>query len=101
MTAFFSSHEAACRYHTFRPKVHGIVVDWLGRHCGPRRWRRGLDVACGTGDSTVPLLKVCDEVLGIDTSDEMLAFARGKGVTTRCVSYDAFKPDEPFDLIST
>ena len=44
MSQFFASHEAARRYHAFRPKVHQIVLDWLSKHCGPQRWRRGLDV---------------------------------------------------------
>ncbi len=55
-----------------------------------RRWRkcavRGLegsvlDVACGTGDMCVELLKRGCTVTGIDLSDEMLAIARRKAAS--------------------
>ena len=55
-----------------------------------RRWRRQavrglqgnvLDVACGTGDMCVELLKRGCTVTGIDLSDEMLAIARRKAAS--------------------
>jgi SAM-dependent methyltransferase len=101
MTRFFASKEAAHRYHTYRPKVHHVVLEWLGKHCPSKRWRRGLDVACGTGDSTVPLLKVCEYVLGIDASEEMLVFAREQRLNTQRATYDGVDSPEGFDLIST
>lgn len=53
-----------------------------------RRWRKHavtelhgkvLDVACGTGDMCVELLKRGCEVTGVDLSEEMLAIAKVKG----------------------
>jgi SAM-dependent methyltransferase len=38
--------------------------------------RRALDLACGTGLSTTPLLEVARQVVGVDVSREMLALAR-------------------------
>ena len=66
MNQFFSLKEAAYRYDRFRPQVHNIVVDWLAKCFGTKRWRHGIDIACGTGDSTVPLLQICwyVEILG-------------------------------------
>jgi SAM-dependent methyltransferase len=101
MPPFFSSAEAARRYDTFRPKVHRIVLEWLHQHCGPRRWKHGLDIECGTGDSTVPLREICGDVLGIDASEEMLAYANAKGLHTHRTSFDAFQSAQTFDLIST
>jgi SAM-dependent methyltransferase len=100
-TQYFSLNEAARRYAEYRPKVHIITLQWLNHHCGPRRWRRGLDVACGTGDSTEPLLQVCDEVLGIDSSAPMLEIAAERGLHVRLGSFTDARELGPFDLIST
>jgi SAM-dependent methyltransferase len=101
MNQFFSLQEAARRYDQFRPKTHNVVVDWLADCFGTRRWKRGIDIACGTGDSTVPLLQICDRVIGIDSSPEMLRFAESKGLTTRVASYDELDEEGTYDLIST
>jgi ubiquinone/menaquinone biosynthesis C-methylase UbiE len=93
--------EAAVRYDRYRPKVHSIVLDWLSDCFGRRRWKNGIDVACGTGDSTLPLLQICDAVIGIDSSPEMLRFAEEKGLATRVASYDALDEEGAYDLIST
>lgn len=37
-----------------------------------------LDLGCGTGDLTMKLSKVCDEVIGIDGSEEMIETAKVK-----------------------
>lgn len=42
------------------------------------RGRRALDLACGTGKSTLPLLERGYSVLGCDISEEMIDEARGK-----------------------
>jgi hypothetical protein len=68
--------EAAVRYDRYRPKVHSI-------------------------DSTLPLLQICDAVIGIDSSPEMLRFAEEKGLATRVASYDALDEEGAYDLIST
>ena len=53
-----------------------------GRSCGPRRaFRRALDVGCGTGLSSVALLDLAGEVVGIDAALAMLRHAsRAQGV---------------------
>lgn len=95
----FLSTETAARYHRFRPKIHGVIVDWVASATSGRRFRRALDVACGTGDSTVPLLRLADQVIGIDTSESMLAFARQHGLDVQLAPYDAI-PGGEYDLIS-
>lgn len=98
---FFTGTDSGSRYATFRPKVHGIVLDVLARHLPGRRFRRAADVACGTGDSLAPLQDISDEVLGIDSSEEMLAIAAARGLPVRRADYTSLPEHGPFDLIST
>lgn len=86
----------------------------LGRIDEPARIRRVLDVACGTGITTVWLASAFPtaNVLGIDSSSKMLRYAtrraRAEGVQGRCtfVSSNAAVLDlrdmrqEPFDLMT-
>lgn len=77
-----------------------------------RRWRkralRGiqgnvLDVACGTGDMVVELLKHGCTVTGIDLSDEMLAIARQKATSAifQLGNAEALPfPDASFDAVT-
>jgi SAM-dependent methyltransferase len=100
MTSFFSEAESARRYAAYRPKVHGIVLDWLSA-AGLERVERALDVACGTGDSTEPLREISSEVIGIDTSAAMLAHARKRGLDARQLDYESAGELGQFDLITT
>ena len=50
------------------------------REVGSGKWKEEsvLDVACGTGDMCVELLKRGCTVIGVDLSEEMLTIARHK-----------------------
>jgi demethylmenaquinone methyltransferase/2-methoxy-6-polyprenyl-1,4-benzoquinol methylase len=82
-----------------------------------RRWRRRavrelstfnfqlstLDVACGTGDMCVELLKRSCTVTGVDLSEEMLAIARQKAPIVTFMIADAEHlpfPDASFDAVT-
>lgn len=77
-----------------------------------RRWRkravRGLhgnvlDVACGTGDMVVELLKHGCTVTGVDLSEEMMAIARQKAPAATFMLADAEHlpfPDEAFAAVT-
>jgi SAM-dependent methyltransferase len=57
--------------------------DWVAfalREATVRGWRGGrvLDIGCGTGNATAPLVQRGFEVVGLDTSRDMLAIARAK-----------------------
>ena len=60
----------AGHYRTYRPALHleilkkCISVDEV--------FTSGLDIGCGTGQSTHALLKFCERVFGIEPSNEML-----------------------------
>lgn len=60
----------------FPDRSHGTRIhELLG---DADRFRRGLDLGCGTGASTVPMLDKCDEVIGVDVSERMLEIARDR-----------------------
>lgn len=70
-----------------------------------RRWRKRavrnlkghvLDVACGTGDMVVELLKRGCTVTGVDLSDEMLAIARRKTADWKPAYHKADAEHLPF-----
>ncbi len=60
-----------------------------------------LDVGCGTGGNII-LLKEFGRVTGLDSSEEALKFAKGRGFT-QLIQANATKlplPDNAFDLVS-
>ena len=99
--AYFSLAEAAQRYEQYRPRVHEVIKSWLADADIPRHFATALDVACGTGHSTLPLLTICDSVSGIDLSQEMLAKALEKELTVAQLPYQQAHTLGQFDLITT
>jgi ubiquinone/menaquinone biosynthesis C-methylase UbiE len=45
---------------------------------GKRENSRGIELGCGTGNYTIPMIDTFKEVWGLDVSEEMLSVARGK-----------------------
>ncbi|MGP9498815.1 class I SAM-dependent methyltransferase [Halomonas sp. AOP43-D1-4] len=101
MAQYFTEVGAGKRYDQYRPKTHQAVVQKMQQHIKGRRFERVVDVACGTGDSTVPLLAFGHNVMGIDSSDEMLAIAHKRGLSVRKADYSDLPQQGRFDLIST
>ncbi|NOK58249.1 MAG: class I SAM-dependent methyltransferase [Chloroflexi bacterium AL-W] len=101
MSLLFTTSDVGKRYDQFRPKVHHVVQRWLQAGCGQRRYRRAIDVACGTGDSSLPLIDLADELVCVDSSTEMLTVARRKGLMTHQMDYSNIGNLGKFDLIST
>lgn len=64
----------AGHYAVYRPPLHGPILKQLLRL--DRFDGVGLDIGCGTGESTVALSKYCRSVLAIDPSAAMLAVAK-------------------------
>jgi len=76
---YFAYPTAAERYANGRPFVHSLVMEKIRTVCCESgRINQALDVACGTGQSTVALLEVVDEIVGVDSSAEMLSRAVGR-----------------------
>lgn len=100
---FFSNASAAERYKHGRPPFHPLVVRRIKEFLSlDEKLPRALDVACGTGLSTVALRGVADEVFGADASFEMLARAK-KETRVRYVNCPAEKlpfASGAFDLLT-
>lgn len=78
----------------------------LVRHVGVRAGEHVLDVACGTGNATIPAARAGAAVTGLDLTPEMLATGRRRaetaGVAIEWVEGDAEDlpyPDGSFDVV--
>jgi len=102
---FFAYKSAAERYAQHRPYFHPLVIENIKSHLELKApVARALDVACGTGQSTVALKEIADSVIGVDISDEMLGLAKqGSGIEYRNASAEDLSvfEDGSFDLITT
>lgn len=102
-TNYFAREEVAERYARGRPYFHPAVIDRIARSlCLREPLSAALDVACGTGKSTVALTEIASRVVGADSSAGMLAHAE----THERVEYveataeDLPFEDESFDLVT-
>ncbi len=97
---------AAIYDRIMRPVGYEMWADYIVELAGlyGRQPRRILDLACGTGSSTLPFARRGYEVLGVDRSAAMLAVARGKvaqaGFPVEFIQADmrSFKVPKPVDL---
>jgi ubiquinone/menaquinone biosynthesis C-methylase UbiE len=57
-------------YSTYRPPLHNPILD----KCIPNNhtYDTGLDLGCGTGQSSIALTSYCQEVIGLEPSKHML-----------------------------
>ncbi len=99
----FSHADAAERYARWRPRFHALVVQKIAAFLGLREpVPAALDVACGTGLSSVALREIASWVVGADSSAEMLARApRVEGVEyVEAPAEDLPFADGSFDLLT-
>ena len=60
----------AFHYSAFRPELHSSILnEVLG---DGKKYQLGLDIGCGTGQSSIALANHCEMVIGIEPSKEML-----------------------------
>lgn len=80
--------ETSKHYASYRPPIHGKILEHALRETSQTTFNLGLDIGCGTGVSTEVLRQHCANVVGIDPSIDMLtkaqsqtgvSFAQGKG----------------------
>ena len=67
MPNIFASAAKAEGYAKSRPPLHARIVEQIGV-----RAQSALDVGCGAGLSTAPLLKLAERVVGVDPVPEMV-----------------------------
>jgi SAM-dependent methyltransferase len=76
LTNYFAHATAAERYAKSRPFFHPLVVERIRKFLGPEQAVPvALDVACGTGQSTLALTELAESVIATDISPEMLTQA--------------------------
>lgn len=89
----------AFHYAAFRPSLHLPIL----KECLEEGVRHsfGLDVGCGTGQSSIALTHFCKKVMGVEPSREML----GKSIQHPRITYSYYNgqdfnfSDDCFDLI--
>ena len=72
----FGHGRVAREYAQFRPRFHSEVIARIGEALGLRsRMPRALDVGCGTGLSTSPLIRLAHIAIGVDPAWPMVSAA--------------------------
>ncbi len=70
---YFAHQTAAKRYAQARPYYHPLVMQKIKEFLHLQEpLQKALDVACGTGQSTVALKAIANTIVGTDSSQEML-----------------------------
>jgi len=64
----------AYHYSAYRPPLHQMILKYV--FSGEETFKKGLDIGCGTGYSTIALSKYCLHVTGVDPSQSMLEEAK-------------------------
>ena len=83
------------RTASFVPKLGAHLIDRLA----PRAGEVVLDLGCGDGTLTAAIAASGARVIGIDSSPEMLAAARTRGLDVRLMSAERLELEERFDAV--
>lgn len=80
MTSFASSTFSAASYLAARPRypasLYNYVINYCRKHSLDGRLESALDVGCGPGANTAPLLESFEKVNGVDPSPGMIEQAK-------------------------
>jgi trans-aconitate methyltransferase len=76
-----------------------LMVDSLVEVLDPQAGERILDVGCGDGFLTHRIAQSGATLVGVDSSPEMIAAARERGIDAHCLSGEALAFDPEFDAV--
>lgn len=79
----------------FVSDLAGPALEWLS----PRAGERILDLGCGDGAVTAALRDMGADVVGIDTSEELLAAARARDLDVRTMDGQVLEFESDFDAV--
>ena len=79
----------------FVSDLAGPAIEWLAARPGEHI----LDLGCGDGAVTAALAAMGAEVVGVDTSDSLLAAARARGLNVRRMDGQALEFGPEFDAV--
>ncbi len=100
---YFAHKSAAKRYANARPYFHPIVMQRIKAFLNLQQsLQNALDVGCGTGQSTIALKAIANEIVGTDSSQEMLNEAQlDSRIRYICSPAEQLPfPDASFDLVT-
>ncbi len=100
---YFDYKSAAKRYANARPYFHPLVIQRIKEFLNLQELlQKALDVACGTGQSTIALKALAKEIVGTDSSQEMLNEAQTDShIRYICSPAEQLQfPDASFDFIT-
>jgi len=99
---YFANPEVAARYTKVRPYFHDEVAERIRSFAGVGLLKKALDVGCGSGQSSVALSAISEQVIAIDASVSMLEHAMARAnirYQYGCAEKLEFSAEE-FDLVS-
>jgi len=73
ITNLFIHRSAAKRYASSRPYFHPLIAEKIITFTGVSCFSYALDVACGTGQSSLALAEIANKVESVDISPEMIS----------------------------
>lgn len=89
-------------YSAYRPPLHHLILAKCLNEYKGSKFKLGLDIGCGTGQSSIALTNFCEKVFAIDPSPEMLVMAKPH----RLITYNTFDgkyltfDEDQFDIVT-
>jgi SAM-dependent methyltransferase len=87
--------------YAFNARFVSDLADPVVQLLAPKVGERILDLGCGDGALTVKLAETGAQLVGADSSPEMLKAARGHGLEVYLMDGQNISFDEPFDAVFT
>jgi len=106
LSAFIRPIDATCMSNSWNPEqyaknasfVPALGADILSR-LAPRAGERVLDLGCGNGTLTLDIVAAGAAVVGVDSSADMVAAARERGIDARVMDATALTFESEFDAV--